>query len=930
MPFKYQPLWQGPLPGRSFEKQTEDFLNGMEERVNEIDTRQTPSDAVPMPPGAGAAGTSGEYSRGDHSHPLQSSVSGTAGSLETARTISMSGEGSGSAAFDGSADVSIPLAVSCTASGTTEDRAIADRFADCVNARDFGLQADGSPNDPASVAALSSFMAASDSRPAILSEGLYAAEDGSAGILVSGSTILRGLNVDGHARQYRNTAGICHYLKNETAYAGAYLNGGCCDSDYLYIAITKSDGTEQLLQKISLATGVLVLQKPQTGLGHCNTMTCDDSYVYVSGSSDIYKLSKTTLDIVSVIDISDSAVYVTGLAYDAKTERFFGRNGSGQNYFFIYDKDFNYIAKTPCLTHPKGLSSQDICFCNGELYGFVFGSDPTQTGEYLNYLVRYDHNGAYSQVWALGLCREVENLCLCGDRLMVGVNTVYGSRYDFYQLELATDEVSSTSEFDFARRKIEGVGNYPSRGLKLYVAKDATGSMLVGDGSQGNPFHSINEAVFVATKAAKENFNLHQISLLIKGDFSDEYITLDNIPITVFFSSQGESYAVGPVKINNCNDVRFVNQDCKISLSDSIPSSVTDYALEINSSSVYCSVPIENTRSDITSSYGVYSTNSFLTFGNLTVSISSFDVGFYISNSEVLIRGAVSFSSCNTNVQSYYSRTITAEDSSNASGYLLGDSKTAYLPYGISTKALFLYNGSFPQSRCALEYKGSTSYNGVYLQAQYNGANGASLTLRPTGGTYDAGMFIVRADSGSGYKTLEGRPDGTLTWDGQSIQTASDVRLKRDIGSVQDAVLDAWGDVCWEAYRYRDAVDEKGDRARLHVGLVAQHVLEAFANRGLDACALGIVCHDEWADQYEDVTVVDQAAVYDADGVLVTPEQSHVEQRLVKGAGDLWTVRYTEALAMECAYQRRINSQLRDELERLKASIARYGGESES
>jgi len=112
--FKYKPEWQGPLSGPSFEKQTEDFLNGIESRVDEIDTRQTPSDATPMPPGVGNAGTSGEYSRGDHSHPMQSTVSGNAGTatkLETPRTIILTGDASGSGGFDGSADCSIPVSI---------------------------------------------------------------------------------------------------------------------------------------------------------------------------------------------------------------------------------------------------------------------------------------------------------------------------------------------------------------------------------------------------------------------------------------------------------------------------------------------------------------------------------------------------------------------------------------------------------------------------------------------------------------------------------------------------------------------------------------------------------------------------------------------------------------------------------------------------
>lgn len=34
--FQYAPQWQGPLPGRSFEKQTEDAINGVWERCGEV------------------------------------------------------------------------------------------------------------------------------------------------------------------------------------------------------------------------------------------------------------------------------------------------------------------------------------------------------------------------------------------------------------------------------------------------------------------------------------------------------------------------------------------------------------------------------------------------------------------------------------------------------------------------------------------------------------------------------------------------------------------------------------------------------------------------------------------------------------------------------------------------------------------------------
>lgn len=134
---------------------------------------------------------------------------------------------------------------------------------------------------------------------------------------------------------------------------------------------------------------------------------------------------------------------------------------------------------------------------------------------------------------------------------------------------------------------------------------------------------------------------------------------------------------------------------------------------------------------------------------------------------------------------------------------------------------------------------------------------------------------------------------------------SSDRRLKQDFAAVPEAVFKAWANVQFQVYRFKEAVQTKGDAAaRKHVGLVAQDIIEAFEAQGLSAFDYGIVCHDEWEDQYVDEKVVDEEAAFDEEGNLLTPEIAHVEHRLVKTAGDIYTVRYEEALALEAAYQR--------------------------
>lgn len=133
---------------------------------------------------------------------------------------------------------------------------------------------------------------------------------------------------------------------------------------------------------------------------------------------------------------------------------------------------------------------------------------------------------------------------------------------------------------------------------------------------------------------------------------------------------------------------------------------------------------------------------------------------------------------------------------------------------------------------------------------------------------------------------------------------SSDRRLKQDIANIPEAVFRAWEKVNFCQYRFKEAVEKKGSEARLHVGMIAQEILEAFNSQGLNATDYGIVCHDSWEDQYQDVEVGVKPAVLNEKGEVVVPEEPIMEYQLIKKAGDLWTVRYEEALALEAAYQR--------------------------
>lgn len=132
-----------------------------------------------------------------------------------------------------------------------------------------------------------------------------------------------------------------------------------------------------------------------------------------------------------------------------------------------------------------------------------------------------------------------------------------------------------------------------------------------------------------------------------------------------------------------------------------------------------------------------------------------------------------------------------------------------------------------------------------------------------------------------------------------SINT-SDEREKDDIGAIPTEWLDAWGDVQWCRYRFRDAMAEKGDQARWHLGMIAQQVRDAFAARDLDALEIGLLCRDEWAAAPAVAEVRSEVAEgEEGPGEIVTPAKP------ARKAGDRWGLRYDECQAIEAAWQRR-------------------------
>ena len=172
------------------------------------------------------------------------------------------------------------------------------------------------------------------------------------------------------------------------------------------------------------------------------------------------------------------------------------------------------------------------------------------------------------------------------------------------------------------------------------------------------------------------------------------------------------------------------------------------------------------------------------------------------------------------------------------------------------------------------------------------GANAGASTIvaGPSGGIYQrvndvyVGQWTstgVRpaADGGSSLGTASLRWQTVYAVSG-TINT-SDERAKQDIADLDAAekrvAIALKGLV--KKFRFKDAVTQKGDDARIHVGVIAQEVMAAFQDEGLDPMRYAIVCYDEWDAEPE---------LLDDDDNVIRPAFE---------AGNRYGIRYDELLA---------------------------------
>ena len=172
------------------------------------------------------------------------------------------------------------------------------------------------------------------------------------------------------------------------------------------------------------------------------------------------------------------------------------------------------------------------------------------------------------------------------------------------------------------------------------------------------------------------------------------------------------------------------------------------------------------------------------------------------------------------------------------------------------------------------------------------GSSAQEVGILPTGASYAAGSGVYVNSNGTFYPSADNVTNlGTAVrrWKevfaANAVINTSDARLKEQDRSLSDSERAVAVKVkgLLKAFKFKDAVQAKGDKARIHFGVYAQEVVEAFASEGLNANDYGMLCFDKW-DAKEAVT--------DRDGNITRPAQE---------AGESFGIRYEELLAFVIA-----------------------------
>ena len=167
-------------------------------------------------------------------------------------------------------------------------------------------------------------------------------------------------------------------------------------------------------------------------------------------------------------------------------------------------------------------------------------------------------------------------------------------------------------------------------------------------------------------------------------------------------------------------------------------------------------------------------------------------------------------------------------------------------------------NGSSPTERMRISANGTVTITvGGADPIVFGGTNATSIFRSGANGSgihFTTNATIPTDETGALSDNTESFGTGTYRWSTIYAATGSintsDLTTKQDVENLNLTELNVAIAIksLIKKYRFKDAVIKKGSDARIHVGVIAQEVEQAFVAEGLDPRHYGMFCEDELED----------------------------------------------------------------------------------
>lgn len=172
----------------------------------------------------------------------------------------------------------------------------------------------------------------------------------------------------------------------------------------------------------------------------------------------------------------------------------------------------------------------------------------------------------------------------------------------------------------------------------------------------------------------------------------------------------------------------------------------------------------------------------------------------------------------------------------NAQGMLLTSAGTL-----TANRLVAVLTGSSSAADPSVRLSGSDASTGLYRP----GANNIAVSVAGTKVMDWQADGIPRPGADNTYSFGSGSFRWSQIYAATGTINTSDERVKDIRGELSEQEVKAWASVRGLVFRFKDAIQSKGQDARLHAGYSAQVVHQAFIDAGLDPAEYGLWCEDE-------------------------------------------------------------------------------------